>query len=326
MSPPARRVVVVAVVAVVTAVGVAAAALALGALRRPGAEAVSPVAAAAPRVEPEAPAAAAATPPDAGIPPAAPAGLGVTAVEGVAERHRGEEHHALAVGDIIERSDWITTGRTSSVSLRGQGGATLQVASSTRVRLDEADRSRAGFTLDRGRVRAASPAGTVMAVRAADGRAAVESSDAEFTVQAEPGVVRVVPHTNRVTLLARNERLAVEAGSGAVVAGEAPPVLAPVPRSLLLKVRWPEAGAQRTTEVRVEGETAPGATVRAGAAEAVADGRGRFTLAVPLHDGPNRPRLTSEDLAGRRATSMGQPILVDRSRPAIERGGVRYQP
>ena len=266
------------------------------------------------------------TPPSPVESPVRARGLGVAAVEGVAERYRGADHQPIAVGDVIEGSDWITTERNASLRLDGESGTSIQVGSSSRVRLDETRGGKSRLTLDHGRVRATSNPGGAVAVRAADGSAAVEGADADFTMQAEPGVVRVVPHRNRVTLIARDDQIEVEPGNGAVVAGRHGPVLSKLPRSLLLKVRWPAAGEQRETLLRVEGETAPGAVVRAGAgAEVVADLRGRFAIAVPLRDGQNHPRLTAEDLAGRRVASTGQPLVVDRNRPKIEHGGVRYQ-
>lgn len=307
------------VVAVVAAVGLLGAGLAVAALRggRTRTPEVAATAAALPVV----------TPARDAPPPAAPHGLGVIAVEGAAERHRGAERRALAVGDVIENNDWITTGRTSSVSLAGGegGNATIRIHSSSRVRVDEASRGGARVTLDRGRLRAAAGSGATVAVRAADGRAAVEGSDADFTVQADAGAVRVVPHRNRVVLIARDERVEVPAGQGALVAGDQPPSLRPVPRSLLLKVLWPETSAQRSPQLEVRGETSPGATVRAGGAEVVADAHGRFTLTVPLREGQNVPRLVAEDLSGRRVTSTGHAVLVDRRRPQIEHQGVRYQ-
>jgi len=250
--------------------------------------------------------------------------FGVAAVAGEAAHGQGNARRPLVVGDVVEQSAWIETGKGGSLRLEDPGGARVQVQSSTRLRFDQMDQRGTRLTLDRGRVRDTAGSGRSIGLRAADGDAAVESVGGDFSMQAEDGAVRVVPHRNSVTLIARDERLEVAAGEGAVVTTGHAPVKSRVPRSLLLKVSWPTGLMQRDHRVEVAGHTAPGAVVRAGTSEVVADAAGRFSIAVPLHEGENRPRVVAEDLAGRRVASTGSPVLIDSRRPEISAEAVRY--
>lgn len=250
----------------------------------------------------------------------------VEKVEGTAERRRGGALAPLSVGDRIDRADLVSTSAGSSVQLRnGSAGTTIHVSSSSRLRIDAIEPHETRLTLERGRVRASAAEGGRVSMKAEGTDASAESVGGDFTMQAEAnGTVRVVSHHNKVTLFARDEHLEVGPGGGAIVAHNLGPRMAPVPARLLLKVRWPPGRAQRERDLAVKGQTAPGAVVRSGDSEIVADARGRFVIHIPLREGPNKPRVTVEDLFGRALSARGRTVTVDSHRPLIEHEGVRY--
>ena len=255
--------------------------------------------------------------------------LGVTAVEGTVERRRGQVSTPLAVGDLVECADVVYTARGSSVELRhASAGVVVSMAGATRVRLDELSPTDTRLTLEQGRLRATAGKARALAVSASGGDTNARVVDGSFAMQATPGGdVQVFAHDRPVVLRARDERLEVAAGDGAMVAPGQAPRRVPLPRSLLLKVRWPTQRVQREHEIVVAGVTAPGALVEADGASAFADRAGRFSLRVPLREGANRPHLVSEDLAGRRRAAKASGVIrVDSSQPTIQHEGVRFGP
>jgi hypothetical protein len=218
---------------------------------------------------------------------------------------RGDGHAVLAFGEA------------NTVSL--QHGTTIKVlsVSSEGVRLE----------MDGGRVEAT--------VRPGRGSLDIVSRNREVVAE---NAVFMVGVNSEGTLAAEaregNLRIyGVEAlnelaeGQRIVAPVEAPGVLAPISRSLLLEVMWPQESRTREAEVSVRGRTDPGAMVSVRASDVlttvVADAEGRFEAAVPLQQGPNPLEILSEDPLGRQAREEKE-LTRDNEPPRGARFKVKY--
>lgn len=116
-------------------------------------------------------------------------------------------------------------------------------------------------------------------------------------------------------------------GTQTRVAPDAPPE-APkaIPKSLFLKVRWPETET-RARRQTVRGQTVPGARVRVGNRVLMADETGRFEAAVELSEGANRIPISTLDVLGRQKRAASPPIEVDTRPPEhqVETGPELWQ-
>src|SRR5262249_24309344 len=114
-----------------------------------------------------------------------------------------------------------------------------------------------------------------------------------------------------VILSARGREVVIRTGQYARITPGAPPdEPQPVPSSLFLKVEWPEETTRRP-EIKVAGQTAPGARVRIEGHYLPVDARGGYSTTFRLPDGEHRLHVHAVDVAGHVVDEKSPRILVD---------------
>ncbi|MEL7305107.1 MAG: hypothetical protein AAGJ56_04670 [Myxococcota bacterium] len=244
-------------------------------------------------------------------------GVLVAAQGGIEVQRSAESWTPLRVGEDVSFGDTLRTDAEGRASIRYGPGIALDVLPDTElgvVRRGDAIRflvsegvaiadvrpeseAKVQFTTPREDVVAETTEGTLGVLTGSDGTLQAAAIRGDTSVSAA-GESRVVPEGYEV----------------AIRPGQVPPVPTALPRSLLLKVRWPDA-ATRERRQRITGVTHPGTRVRVGESVVKADESGRFEAVVQLSEGVNTIGVIALDAAGRQRSERSPPIELDTQGP-----------
>jgi hypothetical protein len=212
--------------------------------------------------------------------------------------------------------DSVRTGVGGAATLKVGRDGTIQVRERTEVSVRQLLADRARFRLERGRI-GASPGQTAIAVESSGSGAVAEATTGSFAVFTDGrGLVAVVAEAGEVKLTSNGGDTVLAAGQGARVVGNSAPVREAVPRSVLLKVAWPDQKVTREINVTLHGEADPDAVVSVNGLETAVGSDGRFVAVVPLLPGKNRVSVTSTDRFGRTADAE-ETVRVERHAPPV---------
>jgi hypothetical protein len=260
-------------------------------------------------------------PPSAAPATEQPATVELTAVQGEVQVLRGArgEWVAARIPLSLGLDDSIRTPAGGAATLRvGRDGA-IEVRERTELSVRQLLVNRARFRVERGRVRATpGPSRVAVAFESSGSSAVAEASTGSFAVFNDgKGLVAVVAEAGEVKLTSAGGDTLLAAGQGARVLGSAAPAGEAVPRSVLLKVAWPEEKITRQASVTLRGEADPGAVVSINGKGATVGPDGRFETEVPLEAGTNRIAVRSVDRFGRTADET-ETLEVDRRPPPVQ--------
>lgn len=145
------------------------------------------------------------------------------------------------------------------------------------------------------------------------------TKDGTFSVlRSSQGHATVAGKRGKVDLRSAGASVVVRNGEQSSVApGEPPTTPIAIPGELLIKLTQGQAKKLRYRSSRVEGETSPGAMVTVNGVETTAQS-GRFSVNVPLQEGPNSITVISRDALGREKKQVVTGIEVDTSPPAAK--------
>lgn len=254
--------------------------------------------------------------------------LFVQSVSGGVELIDREGHRSLATaGQGLRPMDRVETNEDGNAVLAFGETNTVSLQHATTIKVLEISPEGVRMELDGGRVEAtvrpgkgsldivnrnrevvAENASFVVGVNA-DGTLAAESRDGTLRVYGLEGVAEL------------------PAGQRLVAARESPARVAPVSKSLLLEVTWPQDVRTREAEIAVRGRTDPGAMVQVRASDittsVVADADGLFEASLPLREGPNPVEVLSEDPLGRKARDQTE-LTRDSQAPKGASFNIRY--
>ncbi|TMA84115.1 MAG: hypothetical protein E6J63_23515 [Deltaproteobacteria bacterium] len=213
--------------------------------------------------------------------------------------------------------DSVRTGMGGAATLKVGHDGTIEVRERTEVSVRQLLANRARFRLERGRI-GATPGGTAVAIESSGSSAVAEATTGSFAVFNDGrGLVAVVADAGEVKLTASGGDAVLAAGQGARVVGNSAPLPEAVPRSVLLKVVWPEEKVTRAINVTLRGEADPGAVVAVNGVKTDVDADGHFEADVPLAPGTNHVSVTSTDRFGRTAAKE-ETVRVERRAPPLK--------
>lgn len=259
---------------------------------------------------------------DAGAPAAPPPPVvQVTRSAGEAWLTRpGEPRVPLVPGTALREWDAIETAEGSEVELGLRDGFQLILGGAARFDVRELARELSRFRLDDGLAEATVTPGsgrTVVIESSED--ASVRTGGGRVSVAASGGRVAVGVAEGEAQMGSGGQIVAVRAGQFAVAeAGRAPSAPVPLPRSLLLKVEWPQERATNRPRVVVRGRTSPGAVVTLGGERVRAGPDGIFTHVLHLREGSQVIEATARDVAGRVERARSPPVILDTRAPDTE--------
>jgi len=213
--------------------------------------------------------------------------------------------------------DSVRTGAGGAATLKVGREGTIELRERTEVSVRQLLANRARFRLERGRI-GATPGGTSVAIESSGSSAVAEATTGSFAVFNDGrGLVAVVADAGEVKLTTNGGDTMLAAGQGARVVGDSAPAPEAVPRSVLLKVAWPEEKVTRALNVTLRGEADPGAVVAVNGVKTRIEADGHFETEVPLAPGTNHVSITTTDRFGRTATAE-ETVRVERRAPPLK--------
>jgi glucodextranase-like protein len=264
------------------------------------------------------PAPAASVPGPAYAPMAGPVSVDLSQAQGDVQVRRGTgaPWGPVQIPLSLGFDDSVRTGMGGAATLKVGRDGTIQVRERTEVSVRQLLADRARFRLERGRI-GATPGQTAIAVESSGSGAVAEATTGSFAVFTDGrGLVAVVAEAGEVKLKSNGGDTVLAAGQGARVVGNSAPVREAVPRSVLLKVAWPDQKVTREINVTLHGEADPDAVVSVNGLETAVGSDGRFVAVVPLLPGKNRVSVTSTDRFGRTADAE-ETVRVERHAPPV---------
>lgn len=227
---------------------------------------------------------------------------------------------AAEPGSLLGAGRDLRTAPGAKAALTYGDAMRIEVGDDAEVRLAELNDKLARLVVGRGFVFADVKEGSGRAVQftSRDGGAVAETRGGALRVSAElDGKLRAAALRGEATVTAAGQTVRLQPGFFSVVArGEKPSAPTQAPRTLLLKVKWPDVQATAKRRQKISGIAAPGARVRVGDTELWADEQGRFQTVIDLREGQNRIRVQAVDIMGRTRDDASPPIELDTSLPA----------
>jgi hypothetical protein len=258
---------------------------------------------------PPPPPAVAAAPPDPAL------RLAVEVVTGEVTVVRAGVRTRAAAGDELRPDDAIETAPGARVELAG-GSYDVALEEGGRFDVKEITGELSRFRLGAGAVSArveADPSRSFEIEAAPD--AVMRTRGGELSVSRAGAVMAVGVRRGSAEFSAAGRSVVLgKLQQSLAAAGKPPSKPVPLPKSLLLKVRWPEARETNRRRIVVTGHTLPGASVLLGGEPVEVQPDGRFTHVVVLKEGRQRLTATAHGVAGS-AGSRGPVIVLDTRAP-----------
>jgi hypothetical protein len=213
--------------------------------------------------------------------------------------------------------DAVVTGEGGRVELAAGAAYRVALEDEGRFDVEEISAQLSRFRLQSGLVSATVQGDGGRAVEISAARDAVaRTRDGDLSVARSGEVVAVGVARGAAEFRSGSRTVVVRSGEESHARdGAAPSAPAPIPASLLLKVRWPEEHVSNRRRLLVTGTTAPGAIVSlAGERVAIAPD-GTFQQVLYLHEGAQRITVRARDVGGRRAEVESPTLRVDTHAP-----------
>jgi hypothetical protein len=225
------------------------------------------------------------------------------------------------VGTRVAAGADVRTGPDGVAALSYGDGVNAEVRSGSMVRVDRLDDEVTRFVVGRGLViidvDEQKKKDRVVQLAAEGSDALVETRSGRVAVLNDGnGQVQTAVTRGEAMLSANGGTVKLGEGQQSLVAKDQPPSApAEIPKSLLLKVKWP-SGKTSKRRHRIQGTANPGALVRVGKQVIAADREGRFSAVVDLDEGRNRIVVRAVDVTGRAESAESPDITVDTEAPA----------
>jgi len=255
------------------------------------------------------------------VPQAQPTNRAIVArADGTVEIRLGNGKWAPA--EIGNEVDAIrTTGATAKAALTYGDSIKVNVIGDTQVRLETIGPNIARFVVgEEGGVVIADvdPAsGQRIQLKAEGSDAITETTDGRVHLLSDgAGTVQTAVTRGEATVTAQGKTVRLTSDQQSVVRpGQSPEAPTPIPKSLLLKVKWPQTITTKRRHL-LSGKTNPNARLRVGTRLVSADAKGNFKILVELKEGQNQLDIAAIDVLGRAQKIASPQILVDSQGPA----------
>ncbi len=248
----------------------------------------------------------------------------VEQVEG--EVVRGDGNGADTVvspGEALPAGSVVRTGEASRVSLSIPEGGKVELSEQSELAIKQVFDDAVSFELRSGQIEATVThfnrrridvvfSGNPNTVKIADGNAVVVADGSgAFDVGVKSGSdVAIVAADGSEEPVAAGEHKAVQRDGTVAAAGA-------IPRSVLLKVDWPDQAVHRDRAVEVRGAVSPGSTVSVDGQPVPTEVDGTFRSRVTLEEGTNKITVKARGLGGV-VVKESPEIKVDTRPPRVE--------
>jgi hypothetical protein len=245
----------------------------------------------------------------------------VSELSGLVELRRGgAEWVAAQPGTALQPTDALRTGAGAVAVLAGGEVWSVRMEPGTEIEVGELTSSISKVLLGAGMATATVRGGPrhTFEVRAHGSDAVARTQEGAFAISNNgEGTVAVGARAGEVELVGAGQVVIVRAGQQSVVLpGQAPSEPAPIPGSLLLKVKWPARRLLTQRKLVLTGQTEPGAQVSVQGAAIRVDAKGQFRHSVSLAEGKNALEVRSVSVGGNRSEAREE-LRVDSTAPKL---------
>lgn len=223
----------------------------------------------------------------------------------------------LTAGLELSVDDRLRTEPDSRLRLRIGERSTVDLADRAEVQVRELSDSvqRLGLVYGRAVVDYREDGGRELRIENGDGNAVARVREGKFSILSTGTTVAVATETGQVDLSAAGETVTVGADRQSIVSGGPPSRPLAIPVEVVLRVVDPGCRVQRETSYNVSGRTSPGASVTVNQVRARVNGKGDFSVRLPLRVGKNRIEVVSVDVAGHTERRVFPCVTVDPGAP-----------
>lgn len=258
----------------------------------------------------------------AGFRPEKPTSVRVETIQGAVTK--GDSEHTsqpLREGESLSEGSHVATGVGSAVTLSVQEGENLHLSEDSEVVINKVTNEGVNFELRKGQVEANVKQFRARSMRVgiAGNPVAVQTQQGTFTVFTDGhGRFDAAAVAGQVSLVNPDaSEIRIPIGEHRAVSEEGEQVLGgAIPRSVLLKVNWPDDVVRRQKVMDVTGKAAPGAVVKVEGKPVRPDSDGSFSTQVILKEGANRVKVEAFGL-GEPALETSPAITVDSRPPTV---------
>lgn len=258
--------------------------------------------------------------------PSAPKSMEVLSVRGDVSVIGAAGEQKLAAGGQVLPGESVKTGHDGEAVMRGEGSSTITVTEHSSVGVEGVLDGVARLRLDEGRV-LGDVTGTGSAIRITGGKesASVLTRDGRTAVAVDAsGDFSVATLRGTASLTHGGTTQEVPEGQVALVSGGKVAVGA-LPKSVLLKVAWPDAGRTSEKKQTVTVDSGKSTIVRVNDRAIVIGPDGKGTMEVQLQEGENKIKVEASDVAGNRTESESGVIIVDTRHDSVGVGKPVFQ-
>lgn len=255
---------------------------------------------------------------------AALTGARVERTDGSVQFRVGKGEWQLAqIGVELAPGADVRTGADGAAFLSYGPGIAAEVKGDSVIRVDRLDEEVARFVVGEGVVvidvdENLKEGDRVVQLGADGSDAVVETRGGRVGVLSDgKGHIQTAVTRGEAVLEAGGKRVELKAGQQSTVApGGTPSAPVAVPKSLLLKVKFPADTKTAKRRHLIQGTASPGSLVRIGERVVTADEMGRFSAVVDLGEGRNRIVVQAVDVLGRAAAQRSPEITLDTRAPS----------
>lgn len=252
--------------------------------------------------------------------PSVPKSMEVLSVRGDVSVVGASGEQKLAAGGQVLPGESVKTGHDGEAVMRGEGSSTITVTEHSSVEVEGVLDGVARLRLDEGRLLGdVSGDGTAIRITGGKESASVLTRDGRTAVAIDAsGDLSVATLRGTAALTHGGTTQEVPEGQVALVSGGKVAVGA-LPKSVLLKVAWPEEGRtlrEKKQTVTVESGKATNVRVNDRVIAIGPDGKG--TMEVELQEGENKIKVEAADVAGNKTETESGVIIVDTRPPDIK--------
>ncbi len=238
-------------------------------------------------------------------------------ISGLVEvRQKGGDWKAVDRGAPIDPGADLRTAQGASAALAWGDGVRVQLEPNSQLQLAGAEPEALRFVVGEGLFFADVSGGKRVQFQSKNGQAVAETTDgALYLAGNDKGELQAAVERGEATLTANGATVVLKPGFVSIAkSGERPTAPTELPRTLLLKMRWPE-GATSKARQRVVGEATPGARLRIGDQIIWVADSGKVDAIVELKEGDNHLAAELVDVAGRRSGSQSGNVRLDTRAP-----------
>ena len=243
----------------------------------------------------------------------------VVGSDGEVEAFRDGRWNPIQRGDLLTPQDVLRTAPGARAVLRVGASSEIELREKVEIKLERLSGTGAIIDLRRGKVEArVARAGDNITIGASETRTS-NDGPARYVVMADEtsGRVSVAAIEGIARFASGGKEVIVTQGTESrSERGGVPADPEKISQDVLMAVVWPE-GERHEAKATIAGRVRPSSAVNVNGASLAVAPDGRFTISVPMREGPNQFRIEAEDIVGRKRSDAATLVRSVAQQPEL---------